>query len=266
MLGPGGAALVIVAGGVPATVVAGTILMVLALVAILPIHAAPDLTRPRAAAGRDVRSRQTSVLQSVRDLLAMPHARVIVAQFAGQRFVRGVITVAFVPAAYDLLGLGDSGVGILTSAIGFGGLLGGVVALGLVSRQRLAPAFAAGLIAWGAGIVAGRRSCPWLRSSSCSSRSRGSQDDPRHRGVHVAPADRPQRSPAATCSPCSEGGHRRLPWRSVRSRPRCSRSASEPPARWSSRARCRWSSSRSPGRILRSADDEAWSPSRRSGC
>jgi MFS family permease len=154
MLGPGGAAVVIVAGGVPATVVAGTILMILALVAILPIRAAPDLTPPRAVSARNVRSRQTSVLQSVRDLLAMPHARVIVAQFAGQRFVRGVITVAFVPAAYDLLGLGDSGVGILTSAIGFGGLLGGVVALGLVSRQRLAPAFAAGLIAWGAGIVA----------------------------------------------------------------------------------------------------------------
>src|SRR6185503_4300825 len=83
-----------------------------------------------------------------------PHARVIVLLFAVQRFVRGVITVAIVAAAFDLLGLGDSGVGLLTSAIGLGGLLGGAVALGLVGRPRLAPAFAVGLLAWGGGILA----------------------------------------------------------------------------------------------------------------
>jgi Cyclic nucleotide-binding domain/Major Facilitator Superfamily len=154
MLGPGGAALVLAAGDVAATVAAGTVLMVLALVAILPIHAAPDLTRLGASAGRETRGRRTSVAQSVRDLYAMPHARLIVVLFAGQRFVRGVITVAFVPAAFELLGIGDSGVGILTSAIGLGGLLGGAVALGLVGRPRLSPAFAAGLVAWGAGILA----------------------------------------------------------------------------------------------------------------
>jgi len=65
-----------------------------------------------------------------------------------------MITVAIVAAAFDLLGIGDSGVGLLTSAIGFGGLLGGVAALGLVGRPRLAPAFAAGVLAWGAGILA----------------------------------------------------------------------------------------------------------------
>jgi hypothetical protein len=154
MLGPGGAAVVLAAGDVAATVAAGTVLMVLALVAILPIHAAPDLTRLGASAGRETRGRRTSVAQSVRDLYAMPHARLIVVLFAGQRFVRGVITVAFVPAAFELLGIGDSGVGILTSAIGLGGLLGGAVALGLVGRPRLSPAFAAGLVAWGAGILA----------------------------------------------------------------------------------------------------------------
>ncbi len=154
MLGPGGAAVVLAAGDVAATVAAGTVLMVLALVAILPIHAAPDLTRLGAWAGRETRGQRTSVAQSVRDLYAMPHARLIVVLFAGQRFVRGVITVAFVPAAFELLGIGDSGVGILTSAIGLGGLLGGAVALGLVGRPRLSPAFAAGLVAWGAGILA----------------------------------------------------------------------------------------------------------------
>jgi hypothetical protein len=155
MLGPGGAALVLALGDVPATVAAGTAIMVLALVIVLPIHAAPDIDhRVSVAGGQAPPSRRGSVFQAVRDLLAMRYARLIVLLFAGQRFVRGVINVALVAAAFELLRIGDSGVGVLTSAIGFGGLLGGAVALGLVGQPRLAPAFAAGVIAWGAGILA----------------------------------------------------------------------------------------------------------------
>jgi hypothetical protein len=156
MVGPGVAALILVVGEVPATYVAASLMIILALAAVLPIHAAPDLERQATAAkGEAARTRSgTSPLRTARDLLAMPHARLIVLMFAAQRFVRGVITVAIVAAAFDLLGLGDSGVGLLTSAIGLGGLLGGAIALGLVGRPRLAPAFAAGLIAWGGGILA----------------------------------------------------------------------------------------------------------------
>lgn len=154
MLGPGGAAVVLVVGDVPATVVAGTALMVLALIAVLSIHAAPDIAgRVSDAGGQEPPNQRGSLLQPIRDLLAMRHARLIVLLFAGQRIVRGMINVALVAAAFELLRIGDSGVGVLTSAIGFGGLLGGAVALGLVGQPRLAPAFAAGLIAWGAGIL-----------------------------------------------------------------------------------------------------------------
>jgi MFS family permease len=156
ILGPGGAALVLVAGDIPATFAAGTIVMIVALGVVFPIKAAPDIaprTPPRNGEGGR-QAHRSSVSQSVRALLAMPHARLIVLLFAGQRFVRGVINVALVAAAFDLLRIGDSGVGVLTSAIGFGGLVGGAVALGLVGRSRLAPAFAAGLIAWGGGILA----------------------------------------------------------------------------------------------------------------
>ncbi len=156
MLGPGGAALVLVAGDVPATFVAGTIVMIVALGVVFPIKAAPDIA-PRTPLRTEEAEREprgSSVSQSVRALLAMPYARLIVLLFAGQRFVRGVLNVALVAAAFDLLQIGDSGVGVLTSAIGLGGLVGGAVALGLVGRSRLAPAFAAGLIAWGGGIVA----------------------------------------------------------------------------------------------------------------
>ena len=156
MLGPGGAALLLLAGDVPATYVAGTLMMALALVAVFPVRAAPKIdAKARAVPGGGAApGSRRSVRQSVRDLLAMPHARLIVLLFGGQRFVRGVITVALVAAAFDVLQIGDAGVGVLTSAIGLGGLLGGAVALGLVGRTRLAPAFAAGLIAWGGGILA----------------------------------------------------------------------------------------------------------------
>jgi MFS family permease len=156
ILGPGGAALVLVAGDVPATFLAGTIVMIVALGLVFPIKAAPDIaprTPPRTGEGSP-QAHRSSVAESVRALVAMPYARLIVLLFAGQRFVRGVINVALVAAAFDLLQIGDSGVGVLTSAIGLGGLVGGAVALVLVGRERLAPAFAAGLIAWGGGILA----------------------------------------------------------------------------------------------------------------
>jgi hypothetical protein len=157
MLGPGSAAVILAVGEVPATYVAASIMIVLALVAVLRIKAAPDIERSVAAgsAGGAMPAKpRATVLETARALLAMPHARLIVLLFAGQRFVRGVITVAIVAASFDLLGIGDSGVGLLTSAIGLGGLLGGAVALGLVGRPRLAPAFAAGVLAWGFGILA----------------------------------------------------------------------------------------------------------------
>lgn len=155
MVGPGLAALILAVGEVPATYVAAALMIAVALAAVLPLHAAPDLERTAAPKGDGAPKRpRLSIFQTARDLMAMPHARVIVLLFAAQRFVRGVITVAIVAAAFDLLGLGEPGVGLLTSAIGLGGLFGGALALGFVARPRLAPVFAAGLLAWGGGILA----------------------------------------------------------------------------------------------------------------
>ena len=82
-------ALILAVGEVPATYVAASIMIVLALAAVLPIHAAPDLERlATTAKGETRRSRSgTSPLQTARDLLAMPHARLIVLMFAGQLIV-----------------------------------------------------------------------------------------------------------------------------------------------------------------------------------
>jgi Cyclic nucleotide-binding domain len=150
LVGPGLAAILLVLSGPAATLVAGTALLIVALVAALALRAA----LPGDARGaRPSVQRRPGLGAGVRDLLGHPHARVVAALFVTQRFVRGMFAVLVVAAAIDLLRLGEPGVGLLGSAVGLGGLLGGAVALGLVSQRRLAPAFAAGIVAWGAGIL-----------------------------------------------------------------------------------------------------------------
>jgi MFS family permease len=79
--------------------------------------------------------------------------RLLVTLWAAQTLVRGALNVLIVVAALDLLDLGKSGVGALTSAIGAGGLLGATLALRLVGRHRLAAPFGAGIVLWGAPIA-----------------------------------------------------------------------------------------------------------------
>ena len=69
--------------------------------------------------------------------------------FAAQIFVRGVLITLIVVASIELLGMGDTGVGLLNAAIGLGGLVGALGALGLVSGKRLTSVFAIALAGWG---------------------------------------------------------------------------------------------------------------------
>ncbi len=70
-----------------------------------------------------------------------------------QTFTRGCLTVFVVVVAIDLLGTGDPGVGILTAAVGAGGLLGSIVAFGLIGRGALAAWFGVGIALFGAPLV-----------------------------------------------------------------------------------------------------------------
>lgn len=149
-----GAALAV--GGPAATFVPGGVLMAISLAALVGLHAAaPPARRPAPertpgdAGGPEPADRGR--FDTVRWLTHHP-AGGIVATFAVQRLGRGALTVLVVAAAVDLLGLGDAGVGLLTAAVGFGGLIGSASALGLVGRERLGPAFIAGLLVWGVGI------------------------------------------------------------------------------------------------------------------
>jgi hypothetical protein len=70
-----------------------------------------------------------------------------------QTFTRGCLTVFAVVVAIDLLGTGDPGVGVLTAAVGAGGMLGSLLAFGLVGRGRLALWFGVGVALFGAPLV-----------------------------------------------------------------------------------------------------------------
>ena len=60
--------------------------------------------------------------------------------------------VFVVVASIQLLGIGESGVGFLTAALGAGGRIGAFFSLSLAG-QRLASPFASGLVLWGLPIV-----------------------------------------------------------------------------------------------------------------
>jgi CRP-like cAMP-binding protein/predicted MFS family arabinose efflux permease len=70
-----------------------------------------------------------------------------------QTFTRGCLTVFTVVVAIDLLDTGDPGVGVLTAAVGAGGVLGSILAFGLVGRGRLALWFGVGVALFGAPLV-----------------------------------------------------------------------------------------------------------------
>lgn len=70
-----------------------------------------------------------------------------------QTLTRGCLTVFTVVVAIDLLGTGDAGVGVLTAAVGAGGMLGSILAFGLVGGGRLALWFGVGVALFGAPLV-----------------------------------------------------------------------------------------------------------------
>jgi hypothetical protein len=150
LVGPAVAAALLVVSGIAATFVFGSVVIAIALVAGFGVRAAGTLDAPGRAVRTGHDDRDGS---SLRQLMGLRHARVVIGLFVGQRFIRGMLTVLIVAAAIDVLRIGPSGVGLLTAAVGLGGLAGGAIALGLVGRRRLAPAFFLGLVAWGAGIA-----------------------------------------------------------------------------------------------------------------
>jgi len=75
--------------------------------------------------------------------------RILLTLFSAQTLVAGALAVLLVVMAFQVLDLGESGVGYLNSAIGIGALVGSIAALSLAGLSRLSPPFVAGVLLWG---------------------------------------------------------------------------------------------------------------------
>lgn len=89
----------------------------------------------------------------LRTLRARTGAALLVTGFFAQTFVRGALTTLAVVASFDLLGLGDAGIGMLAAAMGAGGIAGAVAGFGLSGLSRLAAVFVASMLGWGIPII-----------------------------------------------------------------------------------------------------------------
>ena len=84
-------------------------------------------------------------------------------QRGAQAFVRGALGVLLVVVAIDVLGMGESGVGVLTAAFGVGGVVGAAAGVSLVGRGRLGRPFGLSVAGWGLPLVVlGLWPEPWV--------------------------------------------------------------------------------------------------------
>jgi MFS family permease len=88
-----------------------------------------------------------------RVLRRYPGAAVLVGNFVAQIFVRGLLITLIVVASIELLDMGDTGVGLLNAAIGLGGFVGALAALGLGGGRRLGAVCAIALACWGLPLI-----------------------------------------------------------------------------------------------------------------
>jgi MFS family permease len=88
-----------------------------------------------------------------RTILTNRDLRLLVGLFCLQTIVAGASAVYEVAIALDLLKTGDSGVGVMLSALGVGGFFGGFIALVAARRNRLALDFGVGVALWGAPLL-----------------------------------------------------------------------------------------------------------------
>jgi MFS family permease len=105
------------------------------------------------ARGRVPESAQPRLSEAPAALRRYPTALLVVGDFAVQSMVRGMLITLIVVGSIELLDMGDTGVGILTAAIGLGGLAGATGALALKGGGGLGRVYVLALACWGAPLM-----------------------------------------------------------------------------------------------------------------
>ena len=160
LVGPTIGAVLLALGGLGLGFAAPAVGFAVAAVIVVSVRT-PGIRTRRRAVGATVAVAE--LLGGFAALRRYSSARLLVALFATQTFVRGLLTVLLVAAAVELLGLGQAGVGYLNSALGAGGLIGAVAVLGVLVGRRLSVALSVALGAWGLPIaLMGIAPAAWL--------------------------------------------------------------------------------------------------------
>jgi MFS family permease len=163
LLGPLGAALVLAVASPGVAWAAGSLAGLVATLLVVGVarntprpaagHAGEGEAETGAAAPIVQDGPGSRVTSGLRALAGNGETRLIVALLAVRMASFGAIDVLFVLLALDVLQMGDAGAGLLTGALGLGTVLGGAASLGLVGRQRLAPAMVVSALGWGVAMV-----------------------------------------------------------------------------------------------------------------
>jgi MFS family permease len=106
----------------------------------------PDVSFSGAAIAAEFRDGARSVAES-------SPLRILAVLITTQCLVAGALTVLIVLTVYERLAEGDDWVGFLNAGVGVGGLLGAVLAAGLVGRPRLSGAFGFSMVLWGLPLL-----------------------------------------------------------------------------------------------------------------
>lgn len=147
LLGPLGAALLLTLGSPTVAFFACATTSVLSAVAVLGLRYDPP---PRAlAVASSLRVELVEGLQAVR---ADGDVALIFLLVGVQTFVRGALSVLIAVLAFDVLRIGEDGIGLLTAAIGVGAVVGSLGAGVLVGRS-LPRSFCLSVALWGGPLL-----------------------------------------------------------------------------------------------------------------
>lgn len=164
LAGPLAAALVLAVGPPGAVFAAGAVGAAVAMLLVVPLRVhdsgppvpadvpdADDANRvPLAIEGaHDSESTFRAGIRSIAGVLGDRDSRLIVLLLGARMFVFGCTDVLLVLLALGVLGIGESGAGVLGAAAGVGSILGGVAAFVLVGRRRMAPVLLLGAVLLG---------------------------------------------------------------------------------------------------------------------
>lgn len=114
----------------------------------------PPTAETTASASESSPALRREVSEGIRTVWSDPRPRLLVGLLGLSTFVLGVIDVLIVVLAFEVLGTGEAGVGLLNVSLGIGSIVGAAIAVVVGSRRRLSGALRSGIMLSGIPVMA----------------------------------------------------------------------------------------------------------------